>query len=175
MIEFFMIIKTYWRWFLLAGIVVVAGILVGMFSHARYAAGEAAGRAEVQAQWDAQAKAAKAAYDAAAAATQARIESDRKAAEEVALELQTQRDAALASGRDLGRRLSDYQARARRCALSASTATPGQPDAPGAPGVDQQVGLSTQIDRAVEDTLAECKSNATDLDGWYDWASRVLH
>lgn len=164
-----------WIWRVLVAVAIVAAVwsAIGWFSHARYKAGEVAGRAQVQERWDAQAKATKAAYDAAAAATQARIESDRAAAQEVERDLQAKLAAADASGRDLGRRLSDYIARARRCAVPAPAPAAGQLDAPGAPGGDAEVGNATAVYRAVEDTLAECKTNAADLDGWYQWALKV--
>jgi hypothetical protein len=163
------------NWKLVACAVAMVAIfaLGGWFGHVRYAAGEAAGRAHVQKLWDADRVAQEAAYAAAVRATNARIEADRKVAEEVERDLQTKLAAADASGRDLGRRLSDYIARARRCAVSPATPATGVPDAPGAPGGDPEARRAVEIDRAVEDTLAECKTNATDLDAWYEWAKRV--
>ena len=161
------------HWRLLAGAGLLCVSLLLWFGHQRYAAGEAAGRAHVQKLWDADRTAQEAAYAAAVRATNARIEADRKVAREVELELQNKLAAADASGRDLGRRLSDYIARVRRCSVSPATPATGVPDAPGAPGSDPEVRRAVEIDRAVEDTLAECKTNATDLDAWYEWAGRI--
>jgi hypothetical protein len=166
-------LAKHWRLLAIAGAGLLCVSLLLWFGHSRYAAGEAAGRAHVQKLWEADRAAQEAAYGAAVRATNARIEADRKVAEEVERDLQTKLAAADASGRDLGRRLSDYIARARRCAVPPASPATGVPDAPGAPGGDPEARRAVEIDRAVEDTLAECKTNATDLDAWFEWAERV--
>jgi hypothetical protein len=166
-------IAKHGRLLAIAGAALLCVSLLLWFGHSRYVEGEAAGRAQVQKLWDADRVAAEAAYAAAVKATNAKVEADRKVAREVERDLQNKLAAADASGRDLGRRLSDYIARARRCAVSPAAPAAGVPDAPGAPGSDPEVRRAVEIDRAVEDTLAECKTNATDLDAWYEWAQRV--
>lgn len=167
------LLAKHWRLLAIAAAGLLCVSLLLWFGHQRYTEGEAAGRAQVQQLWDADRVAAQAAYAAAVRSANAKIEADRKVAEEVERDLQTKLAAADASGRDLGRRLSDYIARARRCSLSAAAPATGVADAPGAPGSDTEARRAVEIDRAVEDTLAECKTNAADLDAWFEWAERV--
>lgn len=148
--------------------------MVGWFSHARYAAGEAAGRAQVQRQWDRATEAAQAAYAARVRATQARIEADRKAAEEIENDLRTKLADADTAGRDLARRLRDYQARTRRCTVPAAAPAPGQPAGTGGePAPDAAAGRAAEIDRAVEDVMGACRRDAERLNAWDQWATAV--
>lgn len=141
---------------------------LGWFGHSRYAAGEAAGRAHVQKAWDAAAEAQRAAYEAAAA-NAAKTEADqRRAAEEIENGLREQIQTADAGARDLARRLRDWQARARGCALPGTAPTAGQPDRPGG-----SADNDATVERLVEDTYAACSRDAARLDAWQKWAADV--
>ena len=155
-------------WYIRAA--VLAAILGGVwwFSHARYAAGEAAGRAQVQADWDAAVKVARAAVAEAEAKKAAKEAADRKAAQEVDNGLRERLAGAEALARDTARRLQDARARAGRCAVPGSAAPAGEPAPSGGEPAD-----GATLDRADEDHHAACARDAQALNAWVDWCDAV--
>lgn len=95
---------------------------------------------------------------------------DRETAKRIEHELQARLADSDARGRDLSRRLRDYQTRAGACA----GALPSRPAAPGvAPGAAPQSGNGEAVERAVDDHFAACALDAEALSGWQAWWREV--
>ena len=112
---------------------------------------------------DAAAVVAQAAREARAAAIQQR-EADRATARRVEDALQTRLAVATRDGRDLARRLHDYET--RRCAggVSAAADAPGEPaGAAGEPAGEGRVG------EAAAALSAACARDSERLAGWQQW------
>jgi len=159
------------NWRLVAYAVAILAViaLVGLFSHSRYAAGEAAGRAHVQALWDAATEAQrKAVVEAEAKA--AKTEADqRAAAQEVENGLREQVAAADAAGRTLSQRVRDYEASLARC-----RSLPGTPPGTAQPeGTGGESGRDAAFERLSDDAWAACKRDALRLDRIDQWAAKV--
>lgn len=161
-----LLLLKYWK-----QIAVVAALLgvVAWFSHARYAAGEAAGSTRVQKAWDAADAASLAAYAAAAASAARKQEADRKAAQEVEDAMQARLAASDANGRTLAGRLSDYQHSLARC-RAAPAAAGAAPVADGSAGESSHSGA---VDAAVAEHFAACGADALRLAGWQEWWKSV--
>lgn len=126
-------------------------------------------RTEKLNQCTARAKAAAQAYLAAAGKAESVAAKDRATAQEIERGLQTKLASADASGRDLARRLRDYQRTRAGCGTLPATTGPATEPAPAS----QEPGLDAEIGRASEQVYADCKSDAVELDGWREWWGRV--
>ena len=151
----------------LLGALAVVGLL-SWGAYSLYSHGEAAGRAIVQKQWDdatSELARQRALQDAE---TRAKMERDSRIAKEIQDALQQKLDSADARGRDLARRLLDYQARIAALQLS----RPADPatGADGTPGVPEDGGA---VGQALEEHLAACGRDAERLAGWQEWWARV--
>lgn len=104
------------------------------------------------------------AYAAAVAKAESEATADRLTAERIEHDLQTRLAAADGTGRDLARRLRDYQARRCRSAVPAAAGAAGQPAV-----ASPESSLDAEIGRATEQVYADCKSDAVKADGWLEW------
>lgn len=113
-------------------------------------------------------EAAATAYAAAAATAHDIAEADRLAAKEVQRDLESKLATADRAGRDLARRLRDFQARAGRGALPGlAGAAAGAADAASQPDHGQVVELATA------EHFGACAGDAERLAHWGEWYGRV--
>lgn len=171
-------IATKWAWDRFAPalpwVVLAAVLLGGYWWQARwhYSRGEAAGAAEVQQAWDRDAAERQAALEAYRQAVAAREAEQARIAQEQETALREQVQIADARGRDLARRLRDYEARerARRLSEAAAAAAGGA----GAARIPEDSGdARTAVEQALEEHLAACARDAERLSGWQNWWARV--
>ncbi len=160
-------------WMALA-IVLALGAAVAWIRHGGFEAGLAQGRSEVTAVLLKERKEARERYEAAMAAQRGIIQRQREISEETERELIAERDAALASGRQLGRMLAAAQARMRADAAAAAIAAcgvaPGGQEPGGSPAVAELVGA---IGEATADLTEACADDARRVNGWVRWWGKI--
>lgn len=108
------------------------------------------------------------AYAEAAGKAESIAAADRETRQRVENELQTNLAAAGVRGRDLARRLRDYQA--RRCSRPVPAAAGAVAELAGAAGERDD---SEAVDRATADHFAACSRDAERLAGWQGWWREV--
>jgi hypothetical protein len=108
------------------------------------------------------------AYAEAAGKAESIAAADRETRQRVENELQTNLAAADARGRDLARRLRDYQA--RRCSRPVPAASGPAVELAGAAG---EPGDGEAVERAAAEHFAACSRDAERLAGWQGWWREV--
>jgi hypothetical protein len=78
-------------------------------------------------------------------------------------------ETATATGTGLADRLRDYQARARRCALSSQGSGTGSPPGPSGEPTDGEGTGPGAVDSALKVHLEACARDAVRLDGWREF------
>lgn len=108
------------------------------------------------------------AYAEAAGKAESIAAADRETRQRVENELQINLAAADARGRDLARRLRDYQA--RRCSSPVPAAAGPAVELAGAAG---EPGRDGAVEGAVADLMSACAADAERLAGWQGWWREV--
>ena len=108
------------------------------------------------------------AYADAAGKAESIAAADRETRQRVENELQTNLAAADARGRDLARRLRDYQA--RRCSSAVPAVAGPAVELAGAAG---EPGRDGAVEGAVADVMSACAADSVRLAGWQGWWREV--
>lgn len=125
-------------------------------------------RTEKLRQCQADVTAAQAQYDEAALLAESVAVQDREQSQRIEHVLQERLYMADATGRDLARRLYNYQARAGGGAVCTAAGSTGEPAGAGTQSRDGEA-----IERATADHFAACADDAVELDGWQQWWGAV--
>lgn len=108
------------------------------------------------------------AYADAARQAESVAAADKATAERIQRELQINLAAADRTGRDLARRLRDYQA--RRCGSAVPAAAGASVELTGTAG---EPSVGSVVERATAEHFAACAKDAERLSGWQQWWTKV--